>query len=79
MIRAQPLPEPLPPIVRSVTLPERVAIRYLAELLGPGRHSRIMEELRKEFGVGTSWYRSVSFDEAQKLLRRHGILAEKAT
>ena len=78
VIRSQPLPvpDPLPPITRRVTLPEIVAVRYLAELLGADIHSLFAEMC--EMRIGVSWYRSMSFDEAQKLLRRRGIWADKA-
>ena len=78
VIRSQPLPvsHPLPTITRRVTLPEKVAVSYLAELLGADMRTFTAE--MRELGIGIGWYRSMSFDEAQRLLRRHGIWADKA-
>src|SRR6266446_720418 len=72
VIRSQPqtAPPPLPPITQRITLPEVVAVRYLAELL----------QLSKEDVSGLCGYfgeRSVPFDQAQKILRKYGIRADK--
>ena len=60
----------LPPITRRVTLPDVVAVRYMAELL----------QLSKEEVSALCGYfaeRSVPFDQAQKILRNYGIWADK--
>ena len=72
VIRLQPhaVPDPMP-VTRRVTLPPVVAVRYLAELL----------QLSKEDVSALCGYypeRSVPFDEAQKILLKYGIWAEKA-
>ena len=70
-IRSQPQPVPisLPPITLRVTLPETVAVRYLAELLQMSAY-----EAGALSGYGP---RSVPFDRAQSILRRYGIEAER--
>lgn len=63
---------PLPPITREVTLPDIVAVRYLAELL----------QMSTRDAAGVSGYfggRSVPFEKAQRILRRYGIWANKAS
>ncbi len=66
---------PLPPITGRISLPEKVAVRYLAELLGRDMHSFVAE--LHELGICVCWHRSMNFSDAQKILRRHGILADK--
>jgi len=69
--QTQAAPNPLPPITQRVTLPQVVAVRYMAELL----------RLSKEEVSGLCGYfgeRSVPFDQAQKILRKYGIWADKA-
>jgi hypothetical protein len=66
----QPAPSPLPPITQRVTLPEVVAVGYMAGLL----------QLSKEEVSALCGYlgeRSVPFDLAQKILRKYGIWADK--
>jgi hypothetical protein len=70
------VPDPLRPITRRVTLPETVAVRYLAELLGLNKHSLLAD--MQTLDIDIAWDRSMSFDEAQKVLRLHGMWADKA-
>jgi hypothetical protein len=74
-IRLQParIPLTLPPITRRVTLPEEVAVEYVTELLGIDMDS-FRAETRK-LGICGWGRRCLSFDDARKLLRRHGIWA----
>ncbi len=66
---------PEPPINRHLTLPEKVAVKYLAEISGQKLHdvSALMEQLR----ICVSVNRSVDFDDAVKILRKYGIAAER--
>ena len=64
-------PTRLPPIIQRVTLPEVVAVRYMAELLQLSKDE--VSALCGYFGE-----RSVPFDQAQKILRKYGIWADKA-
>jgi hypothetical protein len=70
-----PLPAPEPPITRHVTLPEKVSVRFLAEISGQALDTiaRVMSQLR----IGVSVERSVDFEDAARILRRYGIAAEK--
>lgn len=72
VIRAQPWasPTPLPPITQRVALPEIVAVRYLAELLQMSKED--VAALCGYFGE-----RSVPFEQAQKILRKYGIWADR--
>jgi hypothetical protein len=69
-------PMPLPPITRRITLPEIVSVRYLAEVSGKDINHilRVMSRLR----ILASVDRSISFDDAVRILRRYGIGADKA-
>ena len=73
----QPLPPPVPepPITRRVILPEKVAVRFLAEESGQRLNTivSVMNELRITVDVN----RSLDFDDAAKVLRRYGIAAER--
>jgi hypothetical protein len=68
--QTQAVSTPLPPITRRVTLPEVVAVRYMAELLQLSKEE--VSALCGYFGE-----RSVPFDKAQQILRRYGIWADK--
>jgi len=48
----------------------------LAELLGLNKHSLLAD--MRTLDIDIAWERSMSFDEAQKVLRLHGIWADKA-
>jgi hypothetical protein len=69
-------PVPPPPITRQVSLPEVVAVKYLAEVSGASLYTIAldMQELRE----GTSVDRSVDFELAAKILRKYGIAAKRA-
>ena len=68
-------PAPYPPVTRHVRLPDKVSIRFLAEAAGQEVHaiSKVMSELR----IIVSVNRSVDFADAQKILRKYGIWAER--
>jgi hypothetical protein len=72
VIRSQPVPVPvsLPPITRRVALPDMVAVRYLAELLRLS--TREVAAITGYFGG-----RSVPFEQAQRILRKYGIWADR--
>jgi hypothetical protein len=69
------LPASEPPITRRVLLPEKVAVRYIAEESGQSLDAiaSVMRELRIIIDVS----RSLDFKDAAKLLRRYGIEAER--
>jgi hypothetical protein len=58
-----------------VLLPEKVAVRYLAEETGQSLNTivLVMHELR----IGIEVNRSLDFEDAAKVLRRYGIAAER--
>ena len=64
-----------PPVTKRVTLPEKVSVRFLAEFSGQDLHTinRVLHELRIAVDVN----RSVDFEDAQRILRRYGIWAER--
>ena len=66
---------PEPPIKGHVTLPEKVAVTYLAEVSGQTLETiaALMDELR----IIVAIERSVDFADAARILRRYGIAAEK--
>ena len=63
---------PPPPITLRVTLPETVSVWYLAELL-----KLSVENVQALSGFPAP--RSISFEQAQKILRNYGIGADRAT
>jgi len=69
-------PPPYPPITRKIRLPEKVAVRFIAEIVTQDVNttSVFMSKLQ-ELGVDVN--RSLDFDEAQLLLRHYGIWAER--
>lgn len=69
--QSQAASTPVTPIIQRITLPEVVAVRYLAELLRLSKED--VSALCGYFGE-----RSVPFDQAQKILRKYGIWADKA-
>src|ERR1700733_9835181 len=69
-------PAPLPPISRLVSLPDVVAVRYLAEVSGASLNTIILE-LREGYSVNRSVNRSVDFELAAKILRKYGIAAKR--
>jgi len=68
-------PAPYPPVTRHVRLPEKVSVRFLAEASGQDLHAiaKVMADLRIIVNVN----RSVDFADAQKILRKYGIWAER--
>lgn len=64
-----------PRIKWHVGLPEMVAVKYVAELSGQDLDSivAVMSELR----IIVSVERSISFDDAARILRRYGIAAHR--
>jgi hypothetical protein len=66
---------PEPPVTRHVKLPQKVAVRFLAETSGETLYSvaALMNQLR----ICISVDRSVDFEDAAKILRRYGIAAER--
>jgi hypothetical protein len=64
-----------PPIVKHVKLPETVTARYLAEITGQ-ELPRMVEEL-KRLRLWLGFNRSIGFEAAAQLLRKHGIAAER--
>jgi hypothetical protein len=70
MSQPEPVPVSLPPVTRHVTLPDIVAVRYLAELLQMSTHEA-------EAVSGYAGGRSIPFEQAQRILRRYGIWARK--
>jgi len=65
-----------PPVTKRVTLPEKVSVRFSAEFSGQGLLTiiRVLHEL----GIAVDVNRSVDFEDAQRILRRYGIGAERA-
>ena len=66
---------PEPPIRRHIALPEKVSVKFLAEISGQTLNEvvTLMSQLR----VLVSVNRSVDFDDAAKILRKYGIAAER--
>jgi len=65
-----------PPIVGHVTLPEKVSIRYLAEVAGQELSTVIDDSVRLRCFLGL--HRSLDFEDAAKLLRKYGISATRS-
>jgi len=68
---SSPLPEP--PITRHVRVPEKVTVKYLAEITGQPRYA--VASLVNQLGVSLD--RSIAFEDAAQILRRYGIAAER--
>ena len=64
------------PITRHVTLPDKVAIGYLAEIIDQELRTIIDDLVRLRLFLGVN--RSLDFDDAAKLLRKYGIEANRA-
>ena len=71
--RPQPIPEP--PITRRVTLPEKVSVKFLAEISDQTLDAiaAVMRQLR----IVVSVDRSVDFEDAVRILWRYGIAADR--
>jgi hypothetical protein len=59
-----------PPITRQVFLPEKVSVKYLAEISGAGIFAISMH-------ASVSINRSVNFEEAAKIMLKYGIEAKR--
>jgi hypothetical protein len=66
---------PEPPITRQVSLPEKVSVRFLAEISGQSLYT--IATVMWQLGIYVSVDRSVDFEDAAKILRRYGIAAER--
>jgi hypothetical protein len=64
-----------PPVTLWISLPEKVSVRFLAEISGQSLCAiqAMMYQLRICVGVN----RSLDFDDAAKILRKYGIGAER--
>jgi hypothetical protein len=62
-----------PPITRHVSVPEKVSVKYIAELTGQPRYA--VTSLMNQLGVSQD--RSIAFEDAAEILRRYGIAAER--
>ena len=65
-----------PPVIGHVTLPEKVSIRYLAEITGQ-EFSTIVDDLVR-LRCFPSLNRSLDFEDAARLLRKYRIAATRA-
>ncbi len=68
-----PLPASEPPITRHVSVPEKVTVKYMAELSGQPRY--VITGIMNQLGVSAD--RSVPFEDAAEILRKFGIAAER--
>lgn len=68
-------PAPYPPITKQIRLPEKVSVRFLAELSGQDLHTIIAVMYGLRICVDVN--RSVDFADAQRILRKYGIWAER--
>jgi hypothetical protein len=76
-VKKEVVPPPQdPPIVGHVTLPEKVSIRYLAEIAGQELSTIVDDLVRLRCFLGLN--RSLDFEDAAKLLRKYGISATRA-
>jgi hypothetical protein len=64
-----------PPITRLVSLPEKVSIKYLAEISGASLYT--MSIVLDEMQVFVRVDRSVDFETAVRILRKYGIAAKR--
>jgi len=65
-----------PPIWKRVALPEKVSVKYLAEISGDSL-GEFLEEMHK-FRILIDANRAVDFADAEKILRAYGIAADRA-
>jgi hypothetical protein len=70
-----PAPPKDPPVVRQVTLPEKVSVGYLAEITGRELIKVVDELVRMRCFLGK--YRSLDFEDAAKFLRKYGVGANR--
>ncbi len=69
--------KPNPPITHHVKVPDPVSVRQLIELAGKKPYCIIADLM--ELGLLVNIDRTVSFDIAARVLRRHGISASRET
>jgi hypothetical protein len=65
-----PPPVSYPPITRRIRLPQKVAVRFLAEISGQELH--VIMALMNRLRIVVDINRSVDFDHAQRILGRQG-------
>jgi hypothetical protein len=66
---------PKPRLKRLVFLPDKVSVKYLAEITGASLHT--MTILMQELQIVGEVSRSIDFEDAAKILRDYGILAKR--
>ena len=67
---------PYPRLTRAIVLPEKVSVKYLAELSGASLYTITI--LMQELGIVGEVSRSIDFEDAAKILKHYGILAKRA-
>lgn len=67
---------PDPPITRHVFLPEKVAVRYLAEVSGQELKNILV--VMRRLWILVEPNRSVDFPDAARILRKYGIEARRS-
>jgi hypothetical protein len=67
--------DPEPPITRHILLPEKISIKYLAEIVERDLAVIIADLVRLRCYLGKN--RSIDFEDAVRLLRKYGVAAEK--
>jgi hypothetical protein len=65
-----------PPITRYVTLPEKVSVKFMADISGQELSTIVDDLVRLRCFLGLN--RSLDFEDAAKLLRKYGISATRA-
>jgi len=65
-----------PPITRHVTLPEKVSVKFMAEISGQELSVIVDDLVRLRCFLGLN--RSLDFEDAAKVLRKYGISATRA-
>jgi hypothetical protein len=68
-------PVPDPPITRQVSLPEKVSVKYLAEVSGASLYTITI--LMQELHIVGEVSRSIDFEDAAKILLKYGIAAKR--
>lgn len=64
-----------PPITKRVTLPEIVSVRFLAQITG--QQIEVIIRWMWALRICVDKHRSVSFEEAEKVLRKFGVGADR--
>ena len=70
------LASPYPRLTRATVLPEKVSVKYLAEISGASLYTITL--LMQELGIVGEVSRSIDFVDAAKILKHYGILARRA-